>query len=87
MPYDTCFRNLQRATVTNPAKATKTKKITYKTSCGRGTLLNPTFRSYDIVNEVVCARLVEYGNLVQLYNYSGYTICSISKEDIIKIED
>ena len=61
-------------------------KVTYKTSYGRGTLLNPTFRSYDVVNSIMCARAVECGNLVQLYNYSGYTICSIAKEDIIKIE-
>ena len=61
-------------------------KVTYKRSCGHGTLLNPTFRSYDIINVIVCARMVEIGNLVQLYNYSGYTICSIAKEDIIKIE-
>lgn len=62
-------------------------KVTYKTNCGRGTLLNPTFRSCDIINAIVCARMVESGNLVQLYNYSGYTICSIAKENIIKIED
>lgn len=62
-------------------------KVTYKTSCGRGTLLNPTFRSYDIINAIVCARMVESDNLVQLYNYSGYTICSIAKENIINIED
>lgn len=73
----------------NPAKATKIKtmKVTYKISYGRGTLLNPTFRSYDAVHEIVCARMVGNGNLVQLYNYSGYTICSIAKENIIKIEN
>lgn len=61
-------------------------KVTYKTSCGRGTLLNPTFRSQDIINTIMCARAVECGNLVQIYNYSGYTIGCISKENIIKIE-
>lgn len=61
-------------------------KVIYKTSCGRGTLLNPTFRSYDVINTIMCARAVEFGNLLQLYNYSGYTIGCIAKEDIIKIE-
>lgn len=62
-------------------------KITYKTSHGRGTLLNPSFRSYDVEHTIICARAVQIGNLIQLYNYSGYTICAISKEDILKIEN
>lgn len=61
-------------------------KVTYKTSCGRGTILNPTFRSYEVTNTILCAKAVECGNLLQLYNYGGYTICSIPKENIIKIE-
>lgn len=60
--------------------------ITYKTSCGRGTILNPTFRSYDVLHKIVCARIVKYGNLVQLYNSGGFTICSIPKENIISID-
>lgn len=61
-------------------------KVTYKTSHGRGTLMSPTFRSYDVEHEIYCSRMVEMGNLVQLYNSSGYTICSIPKEDIISVE-
>lgn len=61
-------------------------KVIYKTSYGRGTLFNPTFRSYDVINTIMCARAVECGNLLQLYNYSGFAICCISKEDLIKIE-
>lgn len=60
-------------------------KITYKTSHGRGTLLNPTYRSYDVTHEIICAKAVKMGNLVQLYNSSGYTICSLAEEDIISV--
>lgn len=61
-------------------------KVTYKISCGRGTMCSPTFRSYDVINTITCARAVECGNLLQLYNYSGYTICALEKGNIIKIE-
>lgn len=61
-------------------------KVIYKTSHGRGTLLNPTFRSYDVQHEIVCAKAVPMGNIIQLYNYGGYTICAIPKEDIIRVE-
>lgn len=61
-------------------------KVTYKTSHGRGTLLNPTFRSYDVQHVIVCARAVPMGGLIQLYNHSGYTICAIPKDDIISVE-
>lgn len=61
-------------------------KITYRVSYGMGTMFNPTFRRYDYENTINCARYTESGNLLQLYNYSGYTICAIPKEDVIKIE-
>lgn len=62
-------------------------KITYRVSYGMGTVINPTFRRYDYEQTIICARFVEMGNLVQLYNFSGYTICAIAKENIIKIEN
>lgn len=68
------------------ANIEKNMKITYKISYGRGTIIAPTFRSYDVIHEINCARYTEIGDLVQLYNYSGYTICAIPKEDILKIE-
>lgn len=68
------------------ANTEKNMKITYKIACGRGTILAPTFRSYDVIHEIKRARCAEMGNLMQLYNFSGYTICSIPKEDILKIE-
>lgn len=61
-------------------------KITYKIHFGRGTLLNPTYRSSYFERTINCARVVDCGNLLQLYDYGGYTICTLDKADVIKIE-
>lgn len=61
-------------------------KVIYKIRTGRGTLLNPTFRQIETEASVLCARLEKCGNLMQLYNSGGYTVCSIAEEDIVRIE-
>jgi dihydrodipicolinate synthase/N-acetylneuraminate lyase len=40
----------------------------------------------DEIKTVLCARIAKCGNLMQLYNYSGYTMFSLAEEDIISIE-
>lgn len=61
-------------------------KVEYKRRYGTGTILHPTFRAHDVVNTIQCAKATLCGNVFQLYNYGGYTICAIAKEDVIKIE-
>lgn len=63
-------------------------KIIIKDQHGMGTMINPTFRCDETQRTITCARAVPIPktSLIQLYDGSGYTICSIAKEDIVRIE-
>jgi hypothetical protein len=63
------------------------KRVTYKYRDYQG--VSPLFatRCVEHTESVICAKIVPMGNLMQLYNQSGYTIFSLSPSEIVKIEE
>lgn len=58
--------------------------LTIRVRVGMGTLLNPTFRVNYFSERVKCNRIEKPGNLVYLYDYSGYVIRTVDPNDIME---
>lgn len=61
-------------------------EVIYKIHTGRGTLLNPTFRSIDFVQSLRCHKTQRIGSLLYCFNSSGYCIGTVGVDDIIEIK-
>lgn len=58
--------------------------LTIRVRIGMGTLLNPTFRAHHFSEKIKCSRIEKLGNLIYLFNYSGYVIRTVDPNDVME---